>query len=95
MIRLYWPYKKVPEYLEVVRFYSRGERVCGRSYHYGFGVVVKVSGAYLVWAAAGTFLQINGNGNDVELSGGCKGVSIYFSLCAWLSALRQSMKDAQ
>lgn len=87
MISVYWPYKRVPSWLEVVKGFRDGLPVSLNPIHKGFGLTVKVNGEYYVWAAAGTFMYVDGKDSSIEVKGGGSGVNIYFQFLPWLKAV--------
>lgn len=82
MIRLYWPGKSVPEYLEKIEFSGKSDGVPVVK-HAGFGLIFKYRGVFYVWAISGVFIKVYGAGMSLKMKGGGNGV-LYSRNLKWL-----------
>lgn len=80
MIRIYWPGKAVPEWLERISFSGdcNGGVPCAR--HAGFGVIARWKGMFHVFPLFGTFIHIDAAGMHVTIEGQQGGV-FYHGRC--------------
>ena len=74
MIRLYWPGKPVPQWLNKITFSGTSDGTLPRFHHAGFGVIVKRDGIFHVWGLSGTFIVIHGAGMELKVEGQGRGV---------------------
>jgi len=84
MIRIYWPGKAVPQWLQKITFSGASDGTVPRVNHGGFGVIVKRSGAFHVWGLSGVFIRIHGAGMSVRIEG--QGRGVHYHNTVWLGA---------
>ena len=90
MMTLYWPRKKVPEWLQRFEFSGTSDGVPA-AYHNGFGVIVKVHGKFFVWMLAGEYLRVKCAGMAVHIKGQGRGVVVAMSLGFFVEEIKREL----